>query len=93
MSRHGKELRRLVRDFLEEKDSFWGFHEAFLDRWTRLPDGALQAADHEAWNEVYGWILTSIPDPVSEEDGARGLIGESELRDRLRSHPMIDPTR
>jgi hypothetical protein len=91
MSRHGKELRRLVREFLEEKESFWGFHEAFLDRWTRLPDGVLSLTDHTAWSEIYGWILTSIPDPVSSEDGDRGLIGEAALRTRLRGHPLLAP--
>jgi hypothetical protein len=89
MSRHDQELRRLARSFVEERESFWGFHEAFLTRWTRLDPEALPAAERKGWNEIYAWILTSIPDPVSVEDGARGVIGESELRNRLRRHPLL----
>lgn len=88
MNRHVKELDRLVRAFVAEKESFWGFHEEFLARWTRLPVDALAPGERELWNQVYSWILTSIPDPVSMEDGARGVIGEAELRDRLRRHPL-----
>jgi hypothetical protein len=83
VSRHGKELRRLVRDFLAERESFWEFHEAFIARWTRLERDALGEGERAGWNEVYGWILTAVPDPVAEEDASRGVIGEEELRRRL----------
>ena len=89
MSRSAKEFRRLTRAFLGEQESFWGFHEEFLARWTHLPPDALSGGERAAWNEIYAWILTSIPDPVSAEDGARGVIGEAELRDRLRRHPLL----
>ena len=86
MNRHDAELGRLTQAFLLEGKSFWGFHEEFLTRWTRLPPDALSPSQREGWNEVYSWVLTSIPDPVSVEDAARGVIGEAELRDRLRRH-------
>lgn len=89
MSRQGKELARLVRRFLSEKESFWEFHESFLDRWTRLSPEARTGTDREGWNEIYGWILSSVPDPVPAEDGARGVIGEAELRQRLGRHPLL----
>lgn len=89
MNRHDKELRRLARSFLSGRDSFWGFHEEFLTCWTRLPPDALPEAEREGWNEVYAWVLTSIPDPVSTEDGARGVIGETELKNRLRRHRLM----
>jgi hypothetical protein len=88
VKRYAEEFRRLVAAFLARKESFWGFHEEFLAKWTRLPKDALAPDEREAWNEIYGWILTAIPDPVSAEDGARGVIGEAELRERLRRHPM-----
>jgi hypothetical protein len=47
------------------------------------------AEEYDGWNVIYGWILTAIPDPVSGEDGARGVIGEAELRNRLRLHPLL----
>ena len=89
MNRYVKEFRRLVAAFLEGKESFWGFHEAFLARWVHLPKDALPPDEREVWNEIYAWILTSIPDPVSVEDGARGVIGAAELRERLRRHPWL----
>ena len=90
MNLHRTELRDITRGFLTGRDSFWDFHEAFLDRWARLPADALKPQDRVAWNEVYGWILSSIPDPVSPEDRARGVIGETELRERMRVHPLLD---
>lgn len=93
MSHHGKDLRRLVRDFLSCRESFWGFHEKFLAMWTRLPSDVLGTEEHADWNEIYGWILTSSPEPISEVDAARGVIGEAVLRDRLRRHPCTAPTR
>ena len=89
MSRHGKELRRLVRDFLGDRESFWAFHEEYLAVWTHLPPGGLGPEERAAWNEGYSWILTAIPDPVSPEDSARGVIGEAELRERLQRHPLV----
>lgn len=89
MSRHDKELFRLTRAFLEERESFWGFHEGFLTRWTHLQPAARSEAERSGWNEIYAWVLTAIPDPVSADDGARGVIGESELRSRLRRHPLL----
>lgn len=89
MSRHGKELRRLVRDFLGDRESFWAFHEEYLAIWTHLPPGAFREDERPGWNEIYEWILTAIPDPVPAEDSARGVIGETELRDRLQRHPLL----
>ena len=93
MSQHGRVLRELVREFLAGRELFWEFHEAFLDAWTRLDRSALPALEREGWNEIYGWVLSSIPDPVSSEDGARGLVGEVELRARLRRHPQASAPR
>lgn len=89
MTRHGESLRRLAQGFVDGRKSFWEFHEAFLERWTRLaPDRRAEAA-REGWNEVYGWVLSAVADPVSEEDGVRGVVGEAELRNRLRRHPLL----
>ncbi len=89
MSRHDKELRRLAREFLAERESFWAFHEEFLAQWTHLPREAFPESERAAWQEIYSWILTAIPDPVAVEDRARGVIGEAELRDRLRRHEFF----
>ena len=89
MNRHARELHRLARSFVTERESFRGFHEEFLTCWTRLPPAALSEKERKEWNEVYSWVLTSIPDPVSPEDGARGVIGETELRNRIRRHSLL----
>ena len=89
MNHRRKDLQDLTGAFLAGEQPFWDFHEAFLDRWTRLPADALKPQDREAWNGVYGWILSAIPDPVSPEDRARGVIGEAELRERMRLHPLL----
>ena len=92
MNRHRTALRRLTGEFLAGRNSFWSFHEAFLDCWTRLPADALKPQDRAAWNEVYGWVLSAIPDPVLPQDRARGVIGEAELVERMRAHPLLgDP--
>ncbi len=93
MNRHEKELERLAHSYAEAHQSFWDFHEGFLSCWTRLPPDALSDAKRREWNEIYTWVLTSIPDPVSEEDGARGVIGEAELRSRIRRHLHLDTPR
>ena len=90
MNHHRKQLRHITGEFLDGSASFWDFHEAFLDHWTRLPADALKPQDREAWNEVYGWILAAIPDPVAPVDRARGVIGESQLRERMRAHPLLE---
>jgi hypothetical protein len=89
MNRHDRGLRALVQEFLDGERTFADFHEAFLSRWTRLPPRALTPAARERWNAVFALVLTTIPDPVSGEDAARGAIGEAELRQRLLQHPVL----
>jgi hypothetical protein len=89
MNRHDRGLRRLVQEFLDGERSFADFHEVFLSRWTRLPPRALTPAGRERWNQVFALVLTTVPDPVTGEDAARGVIGEAELRRRLLQHPVL----
>jgi hypothetical protein len=79
----------VIGSFLASQESFWGFHEKFLERYTRMPPDALSEADRGGWNEVYSWVLTAVPDPVPAEDGARGVIGEAELKRRLERHRLL----
>lgn len=89
MNRHDRDLRRLAQEFRDEQRSFGEFHEAFLSRWTRLPARALTPAARARWNEIYALVLTTLPDPVRDEDLEHGVIGEAELRRRLRRHPLL----
>jgi hypothetical protein len=89
VNRHDRALRRLVHEFLDEGRRFEDFHEGFIAQWTRLPARALTPAARSRWNDIYGLVLIALPDPVGEEDTARGAIGEAELRRRLRRHPLL----
>jgi hypothetical protein len=89
MNRHDRGLRTLVQEFLDGGRTFAEFHEAFLSRWTRLPPRALTPASRARWNEVFALVLTTIPDPVAGDDGARGVIGEAELKRLLLQHPVL----
>lgn len=89
MNRHDRGLRRLVQEFLDGERTFAEFHEGFLSRWTRLPPRALAPAARARWNEVFGLVLTTLPDPVAGEDAARGVIGEAELKRQLLQHPVL----
>lgn len=89
MNRHDRALRGLVQEFLDGTQRFEDFHEGFIARWARLPARALTPTARSRWNEIYGLVLLALPDPVRAEDSARGAIGESELRQRLRRHPVL----
>ena len=89
MNRYDRALRRLVQEFLDGERSFEDFHAAFLARWTRMPARALTPSGRERWNEIYGLVLSSRPDPLAEEFRRDGAIGEEELRRRLREHPLL----
>lgn len=89
MNRHDRELRRLVQGFQDGARSFRDFHEGFIARWTRLPARALTPPARAGWNEIYALVLTASSDPVRDEDAARGVIGEAELRRQLRRHPLL----
>lgn len=89
MNRFDRALRRLVQEFLEGERSFESFHEGFIARWTRLPPRALTPAGRARWNDIYALILTARPDPLDPAHAAEGVIGESELRRRLRADPLL----
>ena len=93
MNRHDRELRRLVLEFLDQARTFGSFHEGFIASWTRMPARALAPTARSQWNEIYGLVLIALPDPVPDEDTARGAIGEAELRRRLRRHPLLAAAR
>lgn len=89
MNRFDRALRRLVQEFLEGERSFASFHEAFIARWTRLPPRALTPSGRSRWNEVYALVLAARPDPLDPAFAADGVIGEAELRRRLKADPLL----
>lgn len=89
MTHHERELRRLVGDFAAGRTGLDRFHPEFIDRWTRLPAGALSAGSRGSWNEIYSLVLRTIPGTPGGPEGAQGVLGPEELRQRLRRHPLL----
>ena len=89
MNRHDRELRRLIDEFQDGRMPFEEFHNGFISCWTRMPERALAPEARERWNEVYGMVLTAVPDQMASHNFGRGVIGEAELRIRLRRHPLL----
>jgi hypothetical protein len=78
------ELRRLLDDFADGAP-FWPFWIAFMDNLDDFrPDRVLSPAGRAAYEAVCDLVYTAVPDPVAPADRTAGVIGESELRERLR---------
>ena len=85
---HGKAFGLLVREFLDGRREFADFHREFIARWTRLPSGAMSDAEHRSWNEVYGWVLSTLPDDLRKDQRIGQTLTEAELRKRLRGDAL-----
>jgi hypothetical protein len=78
------ELRRLLDDFCDGAP-FWPFWNAFMDHMDGFrPDRVLSPAGRATYDAVYDLVCRGAPDPVAPADRADGVIGEGELRARLR---------
>ena len=78
------DLRLLLDDFVDGAP-FWPFWNAFMDHLEDFePERALSPAGQRAYDELYDLVYMGAPDPVSAADRADGVIGERELRERLR---------
>jgi hypothetical protein len=79
------ELQRLVDDFLDG-GPFWPFWNAFMEHMEGFePEWVLSPAGQRAYDELYELVCMGAPDPVPVDDRALGVIGETELRARLRA--------
>ena len=77
------QVEDMVARFLENRLGFRQFHTEFIDLFVRR-EAELPRADWVRWNGVYGWVCQAIPDPVDPAHRPHGVIGEEELRTRLR---------
>jgi hypothetical protein len=78
------QLRRLLDDFYDGAP-FWPFWNAFMDHMDGFrPDQMLSPVGQATYDTVYDLVYMGAPDPVTPADRANGVIGEGELRARLR---------
>ena len=70
-NREVKVLAGLVADFLDHRIPFLPFHHAFIEQFVRLPPGAIARKDRATWKQVYGRVLSSVPE---QEDELRAAL-------------------
>ena len=78
------DLQRLLDDFVGGA-AFWPFWNAFMEHMEGFePERVLSPAGQQAYDEIYELVYMGAPDPVPAADHADGVIGEAELRERLK---------
>ena len=84
MSSSLRELHDLLDDFLAGAP-FWPFWNAFMEHLESFaPERDLSADGQAAYDDLYESVYMAVPDPVAAPDQAVGVIGEGELRRRVR---------
>jgi len=75
------DLERLVDGYLSGRQTFWDFYHAFMDTWV---DAELADEEVDRWEQAYEVVYMAAPDPVTSGDRGVGIVGEAELKSRLR---------
>jgi len=79
-----RELRRLLDDFVDGAP-FLAFWNSFMEHMEEFePEAELSPAGQAAYDALYDLVYMGAEDPVSAAERADGVIGEDELRERLR---------
>ena len=76
------DLEQAVDTYLTGGQEFWDFYRAFMKLWLDAEVVGEQAA---LWDEIYEVVYMAGPDPIPAEDTRDGIIGEAELKSRLRA--------
>jgi hypothetical protein len=79
-----QELRRHLDGFLAGKEPMADFQREFMGQYLRLTPGALPEPERPLWRSVYELLTRAAPDPIDPSARSQGVIGEAELRARLR---------
>ena len=77
------EIDSLIVRFVDGQPltEFW---TAFMQLYQDFDCAVLSAEQLVRFDQLYEWVYMGQPDPTTDEDRAVGLIGEAELRSRLR---------
>ena len=79
-----RELRRHLDGFLSGHSPMADFQREFMGQYLRLTPRSLPRAEEPLWRSVYELLTRAAPDPIDIKDRSHGVIGEAELRDRLK---------
>ena len=77
------EIDLLIVRFVDGQP-FTEFWRAFMQLYQDFDCAALTPEQLVRFDQLYEWVYMGQPDPTTDEDRAVGLIGEAELRSRLR---------
>jgi hypothetical protein len=77
------EIDSLVDRFVAGQP-FSEFWFAFMRFYVDFDDSVLSPEERTRYEQLYEWVYMGQSDPTAKEDRAVGLVGESELRSRLR---------
>jgi hypothetical protein len=77
------EIDILIARFVDGQP-FMGFWKSFMDFYVAFDDSVLSSEERVRFEQLYEWIYMGQPDPTPEDERSLGLLGESELRERLR---------
>jgi hypothetical protein len=80
-----RDLEQAVDTYLTGGQEFWDFYFPFMKLWL---DAEVVGEQAELWDEIYEVVYMAGPDPVPAEDRRDGIIGEAELKNRLRAFRM-----
>ena len=79
------ELRLLLDDFVGGAP-YLAFWNAFVEHAEDFaPEAELSPAGQLEYRALYDLVYESGADPISPAQRAEGIVGEAELRDRLRA--------
>jgi hypothetical protein len=79
----GAEIDALVKRFVAGQP-FGDFWQAFMDFYEAFDDSVLPPEQRVRFEHLYEWVYMGQADPTSDAERELGLVGESELRERLR---------
>ena len=79
------EAAAILDDFVAGQ-TFWPFYRTFMDFHESLAARVdVLPAEERVLDEVYDLVYMGAPEPVDPADRAVGVIGETQLRKRLRA--------
>ena len=78
------EIDSLITRFVAGQ-AFYDFWKAFMDFYEAFDDSVLSPEQRGRFEQLYEWVYMGQPDPTADAERELGLVGESEMRERLRN--------
>jgi hypothetical protein len=61
-----------------------------MNFYAGFDDSVLSPEQRVRFEQLYEWVYMGQPDPTTQDEQAVGLVGEAELRSRLRAFRVGD---